>query len=145
MMFRFFISPAWIWLKRSSSETLEMGSLALAFSSALRCSTSSRATGTRLNLGVLRRSRMHFSTSFMAPPMRLEKGAASPRATSLPMFFPNQRQKYRGDVGKRRRATGARFLLGNPSRTLPKRPFGRHPWPWRRRTPEGRRRRFRGE
>ena len=43
MMFRFFISPAWIWLNRSSSETLEMGSLALAFSSALRCSTSSRA------------------------------------------------------------------------------------------------------
>ena len=42
--FRFFISPAWIWLNRSSSETLVTGALALAFSSALRCSTSSRAS-----------------------------------------------------------------------------------------------------
>lgn len=54
---------------------------------------------------------MHFSTSFMAPPMRLGKGAASPRAASLPMFFPNQRQKYRGDVGKRRQEAATRFLL----------------------------------
>ena len=42
--FRFFISPAWIWLNRSSRETLVTGALALAFSSALRCSTNSRAS-----------------------------------------------------------------------------------------------------
>ena len=42
--FRFFISPAWIWLNRSSRDTLVTGALALAFSSALRCSTSSRAS-----------------------------------------------------------------------------------------------------
>ena len=44
MMFRSFTSPAWIWLNRSSRLTFWMGALALARSSALRCSTSSRAS-----------------------------------------------------------------------------------------------------
>ena len=43
MMFRFFISPAWIWLNRSSRVTLPTLLFMLFFCSALRCSASSRA------------------------------------------------------------------------------------------------------
>ena len=43
MMFRFFISPAWIWLNRSSRVTLPTALPEAILFSCLRCSTSSRA------------------------------------------------------------------------------------------------------